>query len=89
MFKINENYEVDRRFLKCEYIRFSPSKVSTINTPKIQIYINNPGGDSVKSLFGSLLKLNFDVLHAATTNRFIDGDDIRLVNEGPIALFSN
>ena len=37
----------------------------------------------------SLLKLNFDVLHAATNNRYIDGDDIRLVNEGPIVLFIN
>ena len=40
-------------------------------------------------MLGSCLKANFDVLHAATKNRYIDGDDIRLVNEGPIALFSN
>ena len=33
--------------------------------------------------------MNADVLHAATKKRYIDGDDIRLVNEGPIALFSN
>ena len=39
-------------------------------------------------MLGSLLRLNFDVLHAATKNRYIDGDDIRLVNEGPIASFS-
>ena len=87
--KLNENYEVIRRILKCDYIRYSPSEMSTKNTPKSQIYINIPRGDSVKSLFGSLLKLNFDVLHAATNNRYIDGDDIRLVNEGPIALVSN
>ena len=30
-----------------------------------------------------------DVLHAATNNRHIDGDDIRLVNEGTIASFLN
>ena len=23
MFKLNENYEVDRRILKCDYIRYS------------------------------------------------------------------
>ena len=40
-------------------------------------------------MLGNLLRLNFIVLHAATNNRHIDGDDIRLVNEGPIALFSN
>ena len=35
------------------------------------------------------LELNFDVLHATTNNRYVDGNDIRLVNLGPIALFSN
>ena len=39
-------------------------------------------------MFGSLLRLNFEVLHAATNNRYVDGNDIRLVNLGPIALFS-
>ena len=37
----------------------------------------------------SYLELNFDVLHAATNNRYVDGNDIKLVNLGPIALFSN
>ena len=90
MFKLNENYEVDRRLLKCEYIRYSPSEISTNNTPNSQIYINIPRRDCVISLLGSLLRMNFHVLHAATNNRYIlDGDDIRLVNEGSIALFSN
>ena len=31
MFKLSENYEIDRRILKCDYIRFSPAEVSTIN----------------------------------------------------------
>ena len=26
MFKLIENYEVDRGLLKCDYIRFSPAK---------------------------------------------------------------
>ena len=37
----------------------------------------------------SYLELNFVVLHAANNNRYVDGNDIRLVNLGPIALFSN
>ena len=37
----------------------------------------------------SYLDLNFDVLNAATGNRCVDDDDIRLVNVGPIALFNN
>ena len=42
MFKLNENYEVDRRIPKCDYIRYSPAETSTINTPNSQIYINIP-----------------------------------------------
>ena len=37
----------------------------------------------------SYLELNFDVLQATTNNRYVDANDIRLVNLGPIALFSN
>ena len=40
MFKLSEKYEIDRRILKCDYIRYSPSEISTINTPNSQIYIS-------------------------------------------------
>ena len=76
MFKLSEKYEVDQRILKCDYIRYSPSEISTINTPNSQIYYNIPRGQSVNDLRGSLLRLNFDILHAATSNRYVDGDDI-------------
>ena len=89
MFKLNEKYEINRDILKCDYIRYSPSEISTINTANSQVYINIPREDSVISLLNSYLEINFDVLHAATTNRYIDGNDIRLVNLGPIAFFSN
>ena len=89
MFKLSENYEVDRRILECDYIRYSPAEISTINTANSQIYINIPREDSVNSLINSYLELNFDVLHAANNNRYVNADDIRLVNLGPIALFSN
>ena len=89
MFKLIENYEIDRRFLKCDYIRYSPAEISTINTANSQVYINIPREDSFISLLNSYLELNFDVLQAATNNRYEDANDIRLVNWGPIALFSN
>ena len=38
-------------------------------------------------MLGSLLRLNIDVLQAATNIRYADGDNIRLVNESPIAFF--
>ena len=89
MFKLNEKYEINRDVLKCDYIRYSPSEISTINTTISQVYINIPREDSVISLLNSYLELDFDVLHAGTHNRYVDGNNIRLVNLGPIALFSN
>ena len=88
MFKLSEKYEIDRKILKCDYIRYSPSEISTINTPNSQIYINIPREDSVISLLNSYFEIKFDVLKAATRDRHADADDIRLINLGPIALFS-
>ena len=89
MFKIIEKHEVNRNILKCHYIRYSPAEISTKNTAISQININIRRKDSVISLLNSYLDLNFDVLHAATGNRYADGNDIKLVNLGPNALFSN
>ena len=89
MFKLNEKYEINRDILKCDYIRYSPSEISTINTTNSQVYINIPREDCVISLLNSNLELDFDVLHAGTNNRYVDGNNIRLVNMGPTALFSN
>ena len=89
MFKLNENYEVDRRILICDYIRYSPAETSTINTPYSQIYVNIPREDSVISLLNSYLDLSFEVIKRADNSRYANGNDIRLVNLGPVALFSN
>ena len=75
--------------MECDYIRYSPSEISTINTPNSQIYINIPRENSVISLLNSYIEINFDVIKAATSNRYADTNDIRLINLGPIALFSN
>ena len=88
MFKLSENYEIHRRILKCDYIRYSPSEISTINTPNSQTYINIPREDSVISLLKSYIDINFDELRADNSNRYRDANDIRLGNLGPIALFS-
>ena len=88
MFKLSEKNEIDRRFLKCDYIRFSPSETSTINTTNSQIYTNIPREDSGISLLISYIELGFDVIKAATGNRYAVGDNIRLINVGLIAFFS-
>ena len=89
MFKLSERYQIDRRILKCGYIRFSPSEISTINTANSQIYINIPREYSQISFLKSYLDLNFDVLNAAINNRYVDADDICLINLAAIVSFSN
>ena len=87
MFTLNEGYKIKRNNLKCDFIRYCPSEISTINTPNSQIYINIPREVSVFGLLNSYIELNCDVLHAGTGNRYADGDDIRLVSLDPIRFF--
>ena len=89
MFKQSENYQIDERILKCDYFRYSPSEISTKKTPTSQTYIKIPREDSVISLLKSYSEKKFDVLNAASGNRYVDNHDIRLVNLGSIALFRN
>ena len=39
MFKLNKNYEDDRRILKGDCIRYSPTGLSTVNNPNSQIIL--------------------------------------------------
>ena len=39
-------------------------------------------------MFGGLLRLKFDVLHAATNTKYVGSTDISLVNLAHVALFS-
>ena len=58
-------------------------------TPKSQIYIKIPREDSVISFLNIYLYLNSEVTKKADDSRYKNGKDIRLINLGPIALFSN
>ena len=39
MLKLNEKYEVRKNILKCDYLRYSPSEINTINTANSQKYV--------------------------------------------------
>ena len=69
MFRPNVMYKVNRSILKFDFVRYSPSEISTINTPDSQIYINIPREDSPISLLNSYLDLHFEVFPCATGNR--------------------
>ena len=62
--------------------------VSTLKTPFFQIYINLPREVSVFSFLNSYLDLDFEVIGKADNYRYGNGNDICLVNLGPIALCS-
>ena len=70
MFKLKEKYEDIGNILKCDYIRYLPSEINTLNTGISQIYTNVPRDDNVDFLLSSYLDLNFDVLHAASNDRY-------------------
>ena len=63
--------------------------VSTKSTPNSQKNKNIPREDSVISFLNSYLDLNIKVIKTADNSRYANGNDISLVNLGPIALFSN
>ena len=71
--------KVDRRILKCEFIRYSSAETSTLNTPKSPIFINIPREDSVISFLNTHLDLNFELVKKIDNSRYGDGKDIRLV----------
>ena len=89
MFTLRKSYEIGRRILKCDFIRYSPAEISTIDTGNSQIHINIPREEPVISLLNSYFELKFDVSEAASNNRYVGTSDIRLVNLGPISLVSN
>ena len=79
---------MNRRLLQCDYIRYSPAEVSTLNTPNSQIFINISRENSVISFLNSYLELNFEVIKKADNFRYGDYNDIWLANLGIILLFS-
>ena len=89
MFKLNEKYDVDRKILNSDYVRYSLAETSTKNIPESQMNINIPGEDSVISLLTCWLDLNFEVIKKTDISRYANGNDLRLANLGSIALFSN
>ena len=62
MLKLNENYEVDRRILKCDFIPDLPSETTIIYTANSQIYINTAREDSVISLMNKYLEKIFELV---------------------------
>ena len=81
MFELNKKYEVERRILKCNYIRYSPEETSTTNTPLVKHkYLFITQEKLVVSLVNSYPEINFDITKKADISSYAIGNDKRLVN---------
>ena len=78
---------MDKPIQKIDFIKYSPSSLATINNNNSNIFIIFPREDAYICLQNSYISLEFEVLRNDDT-RYADGDQISLVNFGPIALFS-
>ena len=87
MFNVQQKYIIDNPITKMEFIKYYPTSLSNINNHNSIITINVGREDSYLSLRDSYISLEFEVLKNDNT-RFADADNIKLVNLGPIALFS-
>ena len=78
---------MDKLIHKIDFIKYSPSSLATINNNNSNISIIFPREDAYICLQNSYISLEFEVLENDDT-RYADGDQISLVNFGPVALFS-
>ena len=78
---------MDKPIHKIDFIKNSPCSLATINNNNSKISIIFPREDAYICLQNSYISLEFEVLKNDDT-RYADGDQISLVNFGPVALFS-
>ena len=87
MFSLKSKYTLEKPIHKIDSIKYSPSSLATINNNSSNISISLPREDADICLQNSYIGLEFEV-HKNDDTRYNDGDEISLVNLGPIALFS-
>ena len=87
IFSLKNKYAMNKPIHKIDLIKYSPSSLATINNNNSNISIIFPREDAYICLQNSYISLEFEVLKNDDT-RYADGDQISLVNFGPVALFS-
>ena len=87
MFSLKNKYTLEKPYHKVDFIKYSPSSLATINNTNSNTTISFPREDAYICLQNSFISLEFEVLKNNNT-RYADGDEIGLVNFGPISLFS-
>ena len=70
-----------------DFINYSPSSLATVNNTNSNISISLLREDAYLCLQNSYISVGFEVLENDNT-RYANGDEISLVNFGPVPLFS-
>ena len=87
MFSLKSIFTLEKPIHKIDFKEYSPSSLATVTNANSNISVSLPREDAYTCLQRSFISVEFEVLKNDDT-RFIDGDEINLVNFGPIALFS-
>ena len=87
MFSLKSKYTLKNPIHKIDFIKYSPSSLATVNNANSNISVSLPREDAYICLQNSFISVEFEVLKNDDT-RNADGDQIYLVNFGPVALFS-
>ena len=87
MFASKSKYTLDKPVHKIYFIKYSPSSLATVNKANSNISISLPREDAYECLQNSYNSLEFELPKNDNT-RYTNGDEISLVNFGPVALFS-
>ena len=87
MFSLKNKYTLEKPIHKIDFIKYNPSSLATINNANSNLGISLPREDAYICLQNSFISLEFEVLKNNNT-RYTNGDEISLVNFGPISLFS-
>ena len=87
MFSLKNKYTLEKPIHKIDFIKYNPSSLATINNANSNVSISLPREDAYICLQNSFISLEFEVLKN-NDSRYTNGDEISLVNFGPIALFS-
>ena len=87
LFSLKNKYTLDKLIQKIDFIKYTRNSLATINNNNSKISISLPREDAYICLQNSYVSVDFEVLKQDDT-RYAVGDEISLVNFGPVSLFS-
>ena len=88
MFKLPDNYIVDRSILRCVYICYTPWTKLSANKKNVQLYYDLKRKDSVMFVEEYYVERESDKKRGVASEAFEDGKNLRFVNLCPIVLLS-